>query len=73
MTSFKVLSQQSPEGTEKTKENRASLSPGRDLNPGLPEYTAGVLTTRPRRSVTLLKDFFCQGTIPTWGTKHSAL
>jgi hypothetical protein len=26
-------------------------SPGRDLNPVTPEYKAGVLTTRPRRSV----------------------
>jgi hypothetical protein len=27
-----------------------SRSPGRDLNPGSPEYEAGVLITRPRRS-----------------------
>jgi hypothetical protein len=27
-------------------------SPGRDLNPGSPEYEAGALTTQPRRSVT---------------------
>jgi hypothetical protein len=26
-------------------------SPGRDLKPGLPEYGAGMLTTRRRRSV----------------------
>jgi hypothetical protein len=26
-------------------------SPGRDLNPGHPEYEAGVPTSRPRRSV----------------------
>jgi hypothetical protein len=29
-------------------------SEGRDLNPGRPEYEAGVLTTRPRRLVTVL-------------------
>jgi hypothetical protein len=28
-----------------------SLYPGRDLNPEPPEYVAGVLTTRPGRSV----------------------
>jgi hypothetical protein len=27
-----------------------SLSPGRDLNPGPPQYDAGVLTSRPRRT-----------------------
>jgi hypothetical protein len=32
-----------------------SWSPGRDLNPGPPEYETGVLTTQPRRSVTLSK------------------
>jgi hypothetical protein len=26
---------------------------GRDMNPGSPEYEAGVLNTRPRRSVGL--------------------
>jgi hypothetical protein len=30
-----------------------SRFPGRHLNPGPPEYEAGVLTTRPRRSVSL--------------------
>jgi hypothetical protein len=42
------------EGLRKTTKNlsqdRRSL--GRDLNPGPPEYEAGVLTTRPRRSVS---------------------
>jgi hypothetical protein len=33
-----------------------SRSPGQDLNPGHPEYE-GVLTTRPRRSVTHLINF----------------
>jgi hypothetical protein len=31
--------------------SQGSRSPGRDLNPGPPEYEVGVLTTRPRRSV----------------------
>jgi hypothetical protein len=31
--------------------NQDSRSPGRDLNPGPPEYESGVLTTRWRRSV----------------------
>jgi hypothetical protein len=31
-----------------------SRSPGRYLNPGPPEYEAGVLPTRLRRSVVLL-------------------
>jgi hypothetical protein len=33
-----------------------SRSPGRDLKRGLPEYEAGVLTTRPRRSVNCVRD-----------------
>jgi hypothetical protein len=33
--------------------SQESWSPGRDLNPGTPEHEAGVLTTRPRRSVIL--------------------
>jgi hypothetical protein len=55
---FKVglLSQLSHWGTEensKTTKNfsQDSRSPGRDLNPEPPECEAGVLTTRPRRSV----------------------
>jgi hypothetical protein len=38
------------EGLKKTTEvlYQDSLSPGRDFNPGPPEYE-GVLTTRPRR------------------------
>jgi hypothetical protein len=43
----KVLSRHSPGGTEKTTKNLNHYS--RDLNPGPPEYKAGVLTTRPRR------------------------
>jgi hypothetical protein len=33
-----------------------SLSPGRDLNAGPPEYKAGVLSTRQRRSVSFILD-----------------
>jgi hypothetical protein len=42
------------EGMRKTTKNLSqdSRSPGRGLNPGLPEYEAGVLITRPQRSVT---------------------
>jgi hypothetical protein len=43
-------------GAEKNKKklNQHSRSPGRDLYPGSPEYEAGVLTTRPRRSVVFV-------------------
>jgi hypothetical protein len=45
-----------PEELWKTTTNLSqnSLSPGRDFNPGPPEYEAGVLTTRPRRSVKVM-------------------
>jgi hypothetical protein len=33
-----------------------SPSPGRDLNPGPPEYEARVLSTRPQRSVTITNE-----------------
>jgi hypothetical protein len=49
---FKVLSRHSSGKCEENHENpqdRRSL--GRDLNPGSPECDAGVLTTRPQRSV----------------------
>jgi hypothetical protein len=41
--------------TEKKHENLSenSRSPGRDLSLGSPKYEEGVLTTRPRRSVTV--------------------
>jgi hypothetical protein len=39
------------EGLKTTTKNQGNLSPSQDLNPGLPEYEAGVLTTLPRRSV----------------------
>jgi hypothetical protein len=44
------------EGLRKSTKNLSwdSRSPGRDLNPGPPEYKAGVLTTRKRRSVIFL-------------------
>jgi hypothetical protein len=49
---FKVLSRYMPrtEGTTKNF-NPDSRSPGQDLKPGSPKYEAGVLTTRPQRSV----------------------
>jgi hypothetical protein len=42
-----------PQGPRKTTENLGhdSRSPGREWNPGPPEYEAGMLATRPRRSV----------------------
>jgi hypothetical protein len=44
------------EGLRKTMKNLSqdSRSRGRDLNTGLPEYEAGVLTTRTQRSVSVL-------------------
>jgi hypothetical protein len=41
---------------EKVTKNLSQNSqfPGRDLNPGLPEYEAGVLTTRQRCSIPVL-------------------
>jgi hypothetical protein len=41
------------EGLRKKTKNLSQFirSPGRDLNPGPPEYEAEVLTTRPRRSM----------------------
>jgi hypothetical protein len=45
----KVLSQNLPGQTEESSlDNR---SPGRHLNPGPPEYEAGLLTTRQQRSM----------------------
>jgi hypothetical protein len=46
---FKVLSQQSPGGTEKNYENLSqdSRSPSRDLNPRPLKHEAKVLTTGP--------------------------
>jgi hypothetical protein len=43
------------EGLSKTTLNlsQGSRSPMRDLNPGPPEYEAGVLTTGPRRSAVV--------------------
>jgi hypothetical protein len=51
----KVLSRNSHVGTEENHEHsRDNRAPSRDLKPGPPEYSAGVLTTRPRRSVIVL-------------------
>jgi hypothetical protein len=49
---FKVLCRHLFEGTE-GNENfcQYNRSPGWDLNPGPPEYEAGMLTSRPGRSV----------------------
>jgi hypothetical protein len=49
-SNFKALSWHLPGGTEENHENlrQGIWSPGRDMNPGPPEYEAGVLTTRPR-------------------------
>jgi hypothetical protein len=57
LTNFKVLYHYLPVGTEENDENLSqdSQSPGRDLNPGPPEYEAEVLTTRSRSSVTKFK------------------
>jgi hypothetical protein len=53
MASFEVLSRICLEGLRKTTKNLSqdSRSPGRDLNPGPPEYKAGVLTTRAQHSI----------------------
>jgi hypothetical protein len=43
-----------PQGLRRTTKGlgQDSRSAGQDLNPGPPEYEAGVLVTQPRRSVT---------------------
>jgi hypothetical protein len=47
------------EGLRKTIKslNQENRFPSRDLSPGPPEYEAGVLTTRPLHSITLLTIF----------------
>jgi hypothetical protein len=54
---FRYYSGSHLEGLRKTKINldQDSRSPGRNLNLGPPEYEAGILTTRPRRSVMFLE------------------
>jgi hypothetical protein len=37
-----------------TKTCQEGRSPGQDMNLGLPEYKAGMLTTRPQWSVTMV-------------------
>jgi hypothetical protein len=46
---FKVLSRKLPGDAERNdkKLSQDILPPGRDLNPGPPEYEAGMLTTPP--------------------------
>jgi hypothetical protein len=54
---FKELSRHSPGGTEeKIREISISLAGRLDryMNPGPPEYEAGVLTTRTRRAVHVI-------------------
>jgi hypothetical protein len=55
VVAFKVLSRQLPGETERNHETPVRIVGLRDeiCNPGPPEYEAGVLTTRPRRSVVL--------------------
>jgi hypothetical protein len=52
-SNFNVLSQHLTKGLMNTTKNISeySLCPGRDLNPGPPEYGAGVLATQARRSI----------------------
>jgi hypothetical protein len=54
--SFKAISRNLPGETEENHQNLSKYSrpPGRDLNVGIVEYEAEVLTTRPRRSVGFL-------------------
>jgi hypothetical protein len=49
VVAFKLLSRYFSEGTDEYHETpQDSRSLGRELNPGPPEYEAGVLTTLPR-------------------------
>jgi hypothetical protein len=53
----KVLSWHYPAGTDEIHEEmsvRIAGRRGRDLNLGTPEYKAGVLTTRPQRSPSIV-------------------
>jgi hypothetical protein len=46
---FKALALHLPKGNEENHDKpQNGPPPGRDLNPGTPEYEAGVPTTRPR-------------------------
>jgi hypothetical protein len=58
---FNVVSQHSPGRVEESRENirQDSRSAGRDLNPGPPDYEAGMFLTRPRRSATALLPLAC--------------
>jgi hypothetical protein len=63
---FKVLSRHLPGETEENHNlSQGSRSPGRDLNQGPLQYEAGVLNTRPRRSVCSLNNHPDDG-----GSKH---
>jgi hypothetical protein len=50
-----------------------SRSTGRNLNPGPPEYEAGVLTTRPRRSMPVKQDWRSEEQINSMPTQHRQL
>jgi hypothetical protein len=58
---IKVLFQNLPGGTEENHEvPQDSRSPGIDLNPGTPEYDAGLLITQPRkRTWSVLRYYHC--------------
>jgi hypothetical protein len=66
---FRVILQNLLGWTEENHENlgQNSRSPCRDFNQRPPEYEAGVLTARPRRSVT------CLAYRPLWGLINSVV
>jgi hypothetical protein len=53
-----------------TKISSDSRFPERDMNPGPPEYEAGVLTNRPRRSVKERWTTLVQSTYKSQHTNH---
>jgi hypothetical protein len=56
VVSVKVLPRYLPGGNEERhRKLQSGQSPGRYLNSGPPEYKAGMLTTRPRRSTIVDK------------------
>jgi hypothetical protein len=56
LPNFKALSWHFSGGTEENDEtiSQDSRFPGRDFNPGLPRYTAGLLITRPLCFLTII-------------------
>jgi hypothetical protein len=63
-SNFKVPPQHSPEGSEENHECWDSWYPGWGFNPAPPEYEAGVLTTRPRRSAMEVVTFTLRPPLP---------